>query len=309
MVALEYLPSVMSCQLGLDYLTTGLVTESRSSLSHLDWLLESASERGDDYLRAQCLSCTATLLSNLEKSDHPFCKQHSTGTPSRYSNSILPSFLSSLCDLLESSVETEKLNALSSLSLFATSSPAAFLNTLSHPNLFPTWISLLRSQPSLQAPTLHSIAQVLLYPYVLLNTTNQSSSSLPPPQPQHSSVRRKEQFANSFLSLLTLQHQDSEESIASILASFHPLKKALFDQIGSYVGKGSSVEYLVKLAKQPIRETKIGAIDVLRSLAYQDNVWGLQTLMGNVGFYNYLQVSQETYPSPPPFCPTSTALP
>jgi hypothetical protein len=292
MVALEYLPSVMSCRLGLDYLTTGLVTESRPSISHIDWLLEASSERGDDYLRAQCLACTATLLSNLERSDHPFCKpSQSSSAPSRYSSSILPFFLSSLCNLLESSVETEKLSALSSLSLFATSSPSAFLNTLSYSNLFPTWISLLRSQPSLQAPTLHSIAQVLLYPYVLNpNQPSQSHPNIPLPILQHPPIR-KDQLASSFLSLLSLHGQDTQESIVSILASFHPLKKALFDQIGSFVGKSSTVDYLVKLAKQPIAETKIGAVDVLRSLAYQDNIWGLQTLMGHVGFYNYIQVT------------------
>lgn len=278
----------MSCQIGLDFLTTALVSNI-TPISHLDWLLESCTERGDDYLRGQCLTCTSILLSNLEKTNHSFCRQI-VGTICRYTSAIVPSFLSALCNLLESYTETDKLNALSSLSLFATSSPSAFLNTLSYPSLIPTWSQLLRSQPSLQAPTLHSMGQVLLYPYVLnTNLPSQPNTTVPMPTTLQPSDR-KNRLCSSFIQVMSCQEQTTDESITSILASFHPLKKALFDQIGTTVGKSTTMEFLVKLAKQPIDETKIGAIDILRSLAYQDNIWGLQTLMGNAGFYQYLQV-------------------
>lgn len=289
MVALEYLPSVMSCQIGLDYLTTAVVLNRSPPVSHLDWLLEASTERGDDYVRAQCLSCAAVLLSNLEKTDHSFC-QKTVASVCHYTTVTIPSFLSSLCNLLESYVETEKLIALSSLSLFATSSPSAFLSTLSFPDLLSTWLQLLRSQPSLQAPTLHSIAQVLLYPYVLnMNQPLHPNSDVPMRtalQPSH----LKERVSASFVNHLVRRNQGSQEAILSCLTSFDSLKKNLFHQIGTSVGKSSTMEFLVKLAKQPIAETKLGAVDVLRSLAYQDNIWGLQTLMGNVGFYQYLQV-------------------
>jgi hypothetical protein len=301
MIALEYLPSLMSCQLGLDYLTTGLVPDSQSPTSHLDWLLEAASERGDDYLRAQCLTCTAILLSNLERNDHPFCHQPPIGaspSPSPYATTILPSFLSSLCNLLESSVESERLSGLSALSLFATSSPGAFLNTLSFRYLIPTWAALLRGQPSLQAPTLHTMAQVLLYPYVLnTNLPSTVHSLVPLPTPSHP-PKRAEQLALSFLSQLSRHHQDHEEALTSVLASLHPLKKGLFDEIGEVAGRSSTMEFLIKLARQPIPETKLGAVDILRSLAYQDNLWGLQTLIRNVGFYNYIKVKSHSHLPP-----------
>jgi hypothetical protein len=135
------------------------------------------------------------------------------------------------------------------------------------------------------------MAQVLLYPYVLNSDlpSNSHQSLVQHPTPSHP-PNRTEQLATSFLSQLTRHQQAHEESLTSVLASIHPLKKGLFDEIGAVAGRSSTMEFLIKLARQPIPETKLGAVDILRSLAYQDNVWGLQTLIRNVGFYNYIKV-------------------
>lgn len=287
MIALDFLPSIMSCRLGLDFLTTTLVPQIFPPMSHLEWIVNASSENGDEYLRAQCLSCTATLLSSLERIDHPF-RRKNEDTTSSYFSKIIPSFLTSVSNLLESNVESERLSALSSLTTFATSSATSFLNALSHPNLLDNWTYLLRAQPTLQGPVLHSIAQVLLYPYLLNeNYPTQSNVPIPPPPSAQSIPPIAQRISHSFQNLIP-NSDDVGSSISSTLAAFYPLKKAIFDRIGIVTGKGS-IDYLIKSARQPIPEIKIGAIDVLRSLAYQDNIWGLQTLMGSIGFNSYLQ--------------------
>lgn len=279
----------MLTNIGIDYLITSLVLNptnlSIQPLTHLEWLLLSSSNEGDDYLRAQCLLCTAKLLSTLEKINHSFCNS----VEFKYQTKIVPLFLSYISNVLESLTESDRLAAILSLTTFATSSPSAYKNTLSNPNLLIAWLSLLRSQPSIQGPVLHSIAQILLYPKVLLNddeiTRNQTNLMITNP-----SNDINKQFSSIFLSLLSKTNENTESSINSIIDSLHAFKKNLFDMIGSYVGRFTTIEYLLKCVKQPIIEVKKGATDILRSLAYQNNIWGLELLMSNIQFYNYLKV-------------------
>ena len=78
MIALEYIPHIMTTKIGIDYLITSLVSNSSTPMTHLEWLLQAASNEGDDYLRAQSLMCVSKLLSSLEKTNHSFCQKTET---------------------------------------------------------------------------------------------------------------------------------------------------------------------------------------------------------------------------------------
>jgi len=58
------------------------------------------------------------------------------------------------------------------------------------------------------------------------------------------------------------------------------MKKKLFYKIGEVKRNTTSVQYLVKLAKQPIPLGREAAMNVLRAIAAQQPTWGMEALFG-----------------------------
>lgn len=125
----------------------------------------------EDFLVAQAISCAAKVLKNIEhQAPHLLYDYISSSTPfplaavitqlSSGSDPLISVFISGLLKLLEQPDEAERLACLEAMATYATSSPRAFLILLSSDSLIVAWLDLLRKQPSIQASTLHSIAQV-----------------------------------------------------------------------------------------------------------------------------------------------------
>lgn len=126
----------------------------------------------DDFLVAQATSCAAKVLKNVEQQAphllYDYISQDTDAVlatvltqPSASSSPpLLSVFMSGLLDLLEQPGEADRLACLEAIVTYATSSPRAFLLLLSSDSLLSSWLDLLRKQPSMQASTLHSIAQV-----------------------------------------------------------------------------------------------------------------------------------------------------
>jgi hypothetical protein len=235
----------------------------------------------DPYLRPLCVACSSDILSAIERTAHP-CR-HSPAVIS-----LIPAFLSAIKDLLENSAEVDRLSGLSALSRYCTSSPVSFRHVLTNRPLITSWIALLRGQPSIQGPVLHCIAQVLLFPFTLLEDSQTTAPT---------AVSRLGHLSSSTLSLLRQHSQpstglgDSDTDLSALLTTMSTLKKGLFDSLYVAAGKGvSSMDLMLKLAKQPIPEVRVGAVDVMRSLAYQEQPWALHLMVGHAGFYAYLQV-------------------
>jgi hypothetical protein len=120
---------------------------------------------------AQAISCAAKVLRNIEKQapyllydyiprDLPAALASVLTDPAAVSHPLLAVFMAGLVELLEQPGEAERLAGLEAIATYATASPRAFLLLLSSSRLLEAWLDLLRKQPSMQASSLHSIAQV-----------------------------------------------------------------------------------------------------------------------------------------------------
>ena len=134
-----------------------------------DYLDSTKGQTVDEFLKAQSTCCAAKALKNIEQLapsllyDYISDSQPNAVVWTQSSRSCHPLqsvFVSGVLQLLDSPSEADKLSAVESITLYATSSPRAFLLLLSSERLLSSWLDLLRKQPSLQATTLHSIAQV-----------------------------------------------------------------------------------------------------------------------------------------------------
>jgi hypothetical protein len=125
----------------------------------------------EDFLLAQATSCAAKVLRNIEQQaphllydylipSTPLPLATVLTQPSSTCSPLLSVFVSGLLKLLQHHEEAERLACLEGLVTYATSSPRAFLLLLSSERLLTCWLDLLRKQPSMQASTLHSVAQV-----------------------------------------------------------------------------------------------------------------------------------------------------
>lgn len=123
-----------------------------------EYLDSSQGQAVEEFLIAQAGSCAAKVLRNLEQQAPELMSDVDL-------SSLLAVFTSGIVSLLEHSGEAERLAGLEALSIFASSSPRAFLFLLSQPSggaLRIAWLDLLRRQPSMQASTLHCVAQARL---------------------------------------------------------------------------------------------------------------------------------------------------
>jgi hypothetical protein len=248
-----------------------------------------------DLIRTQSLSAAATVLRRVETSGHSFRRGEA------FAQQVVPAFLRGIDMALESRDEPDRAAGLSALSLFATASPDAFFALLACNAVVESWLQLLRGQPSVQGATLHSLGCVLLFPSTpredgpapLASTIAMTSSSSE--DPEHKLLRN---VSDETASQLRESAEGRGSSLASLLEELAARKKELFDRIGVAVGGNrgiSTMEYLMKLVKVPISEVKLGAVDVLRALAYQETPWGLHKLIGTAGFYHFLKVLTCTF--------------
>ena len=281
MVALDLLPSICTSSEGLDFL---------ASQKHIHWLAEACTASSDsveEVIRGQCLSAVANVLLQVERARHPF-KSSET-----YTNDVLPAFFRGIEIALDHSDEINRSLGLSAIGMFATASPSAFRAVLSCDALIERWLEFLRGQPSLQGATLHCLAKVLLFP-------SEPVEDQPLIRHQQEAIKGgSHQASGQEADQTPLKHvppamlqmlQEEGDQLAQV-EDLCNRKKDLFDRIGAAVGGSrgiSSMEHMMKLVKQPISEVKLAALDVLRSLAYQETPWGLHKLIGHAGFYSYL---------------------
>lgn len=291
MVALDLVPSLSATPQGLAFLT---------SEKHLLWLVDACSASSgamEELIRTQCLSAAAMVLRSVELCNHEY------RADDVYAGHVLPAFLKGVENALDSTDEPERAMGLSAIELFATSSPSAFKTLVSCDTVIENCLQLLRGQPSVQGATLHCLGKTLIFPSEIKedifhgdNDANGLFGLPPAPLPPSLSGSGDVDVLChvSPTTLKMLQREAGEgNSTEAVVEELCRLKKGLFDRIGSAVGGPRGVptmDYLMRLVKQPILEIKLGALDVLRALAYQETPWGLHKLIGHSAFYHFLKV-------------------
>lgn len=283
LVALDLVPSLAASHDGLHFLVTQ---------KHLKWLVDTCSAPSGsigDLIRTQSMSVAATVLRHIETRGHS-CRREED-----YCREVVPAFLRGIETALEARDEPDRAAGLTAITLFATASPEAFSAIISCNAVIESWLQLLRGQPSVQGACLHSLGTALTYPSRLCEDGPNSLASVAMASfPLDTCERYLRNVSTETATQLQECASDRGMSVMSLLEELSTRKKDLFDRIGVSVGGNrgvSTMEYLMKLTKVPISEVKLGAMDVLRALAYQETPWGLHKLIGTTGFYHFLKVT------------------
>lgn len=174
-ISLDFLVDISSTPAGAIHLFTNekvhwLVAMGGGSGGEV-YLDQAQGHAVEDFLIAQATSCAAKVLKNVEQHAPHMLYDYITSTtpfplaavltqPTAHCSPLQSVFVSGLLDLLDHTGEAERLACLEAISTYATSSPRAFLLLLGSDRLVEGWLNLLRKQPSIQASTLHSVAQV-----------------------------------------------------------------------------------------------------------------------------------------------------
>jgi hypothetical protein len=176
-ISLEFLVDLSSSPAGASFLFQHQKVHWLVAMAGGDggavYLDASVGQAVEDFLLPQAMSCAAKVLRNVELHAPHLLYDYLLSTPPPLSavltqpsaavHPIMSVFVSGLIYLLEHTGEAERLACLEAISVYSTSSPRAFLVLLTSDTLLTAWMDLLRRQPSMQASTLHCIAQVSIF--------------------------------------------------------------------------------------------------------------------------------------------------
>jgi hypothetical protein len=136
------------------------------------------------------------------------------------------------------------------LSDFASSSYFAFNIVLSDIELVDSWLSLLNSKVEIQAAILHSLSIIF-----------ESDNIIP---------------------------SESIDNIDQILLSIRDKKINLFKNIGN-TKRMSTIDYLIKMCKQPIQELRAGSYHLMSSIIQQNDKWGVNMFRTSSDFIIFIK--------------------
>lgn len=171
---------------------------------------------------------------------------------------LMNNFLNAISSYIESSEESNRLIGIRALTDLALSSKKGYHIVLNHDPLIQSLLSLLNGKVEVQAVVLCSIARIL---------------------DQQITEPSSEEKQNSIIN----EHRDeTDENVIS------EKKRHLLKSIGE-VKRMNTITYLMKIAKQPVKEIRLAAYDVLRAIAGQSKGMGIHLLYSTSGFREFIE--------------------
>jgi hypothetical protein len=215
----------------------------------ITWLINCFSEEGSDTSNPLLATQALRELGNILS----IATELHLGLPwEGMSSETSSSFLRGVRMYLAHEDAAFRLAGIKSLASFAASGVDALQQVLTDSSLIEDWLSNLSSTNEMQAICLHSIAKVL-------------SSHV---------------HLHEILS--------SRDDMTTVKRNISDLYKSLLVQVGA-VKRTSASSYLIKVAKNPVNESRHAAFDVMRAIASQDESWGLQMLYNNPDFRPFIE--------------------
>ncbi|KAG7402364.1 hypothetical protein PHYBOEH_000072 [Phytophthora boehmeriae] len=159
-------------------------------------------------------------------------------------------FLETVENKMQAADSLQQIAAMDALAAFGSSSDKEFHLLLQHRSLCQTWLQLgSRAKMPVKANCFHSLARVIGEP-----------------------TRLKKQPG-----------QVPEEN-----AGIWAMCERLFNSLGVECAQQSTMVLLMNALKQPFEELRTSVFHVLRSVAAQNNPWGMRTLLSYGGFFEFL---------------------
>lgn len=213
-----------------------------------------------------------------------------------------------LCDTfvsyLTSSIESDKLIILHLISKYICTSDDVFQSILNNTYIVDGILRHMKScQSNMKSVTLHCVASILLYPYIIANVEDMKQAgggmggathddvSTIHLEPSNDLINLSDTSSNTSLSPFALTFISPHHTSSNLIV-IDNLKKTFIAKMSDVVGV-SCIDHVFKLIRGPISEIRYGGYDVIRSLALQRSGWGLNVLMCVDGLMIYILVSIE----------------